>query len=541
MNRVSCMILLAVICGQTCLAQDQVGVWAKYEKQFESGKSYENSLYDVKEFAAKFTSPTGRVKKINGFWDGGRDWKVRFCPDEKGTWTFETVCSDAQNKGLHGVKGSFECVANESRLDIHTKGGIIRPKGCYYLTHADGTPFFFAACTAWNGALKSTEGEWVHYLKHRAGHGYNVIQFVTTQWRGCDKDAEGQVAFEGSGKIRINPDFYKRLDHKVDQINEHGLVAAPVLLWALPVAAGRELSPGYYLPENEAILLARYMVARYGGHHVIWILGGDGRYIAEYEQRWKNIGRGVFGDEHPGVVAQHPGGHSWIGDAYANENWLDLVGYQSSHSAAQGTVDWITKGPMAKSWDKLPARPTINMEPCYEGISSRITEKDVRSASYWSILATPTAGITYGANGIWPWIREGEQILNHGSSSGVTPWDKCLEFPASIQIGYLAEFMRTLPWWRLKPAPQLLVEQPGDKTFNHFISVAQAEECGTIVVYIPVRSTVKLFNPLGHTYEGEWFSPVANDLITAAVTQRDGVIEAAPPRDSDMVLVLHRK
>ena len=40
----------------------------------------------------------------------------------------------------------------------------------------------------------------------------------------------------------------------------------------------------------------------------------------------------------------------------------------------------------------------------------------MRNASYWSILATPTAGITYGANGIWPWLREGEEILNHGRS-----------------------------------------------------------------------------------------------------------------------------
>jgi len=162
------------------------------------------------------------------------------------------------------------------------------------------------------------------------------------------------VAFEGSGRIRINRDFYKRLDHKVDQINEQGLVAAPVLLWALPVAEGRELSPGYYLPDEAAILLARYMVARYGGHHVVWILGGDGRYIDEYEQRWKNIGHGVFGDEHPGVVAQHPMGHSWIGTAYAEEEWLDLIGYQSSHSNAKGTVEWITKGPMANSWRSSP-------------------------------------------------------------------------------------------------------------------------------------------------------------------------------------------
>ncbi len=542
MRRLLCAMLLAApALGQLCPAQEQVRVWTKYEKAFESDKSYENPLYEVKEFAVRFTSPTRRVRKVSGFWDGGRDWKVRFCPDEQGTWTFRTSCSDEKNEGLHGIEGSFECIAGDSDLDIYTKGGIIRPKGCYHLAHADGTPFFFTACTAWNGALKSTEDEWRRYLKHRVDYGYNVIQFVTTQWRGCDKDAEGQVAFEGCGRIRINPRFYQRLDRKVDQINEHGLVAAPVLLWALPVADGRELSPGYYLPDDAAILLARYMVARYGGHHVIWILGGDGRYINEYEQRWKNIGRGVFGDEHPGVVAQHPQGRSWIGRAYAEESWLDVVGYQSSHSNAQGTVEWITKGPPANDWDEIPARPIINMEPCYEEIGFRITDRDVRNASYWSILATPTAGITYGANGIWPWIREGEEILNHRHAAGVTPWHKSIDFPGSIQIGYLAHFMRRLPWWRLRPAQDLLAEQPGDRTYNHFISVAQTENGDMIVAYLPVRSTVRLFNRPGHEYRGEWFNPVSNDTFTTAVNHRDGLIEMTSPQNSDMVLVLYRQ
>jgi len=542
MKRTHHVIWLVVFAiGGTCFAQAQIGVWMRYEQSFKSEKSYENPLYDVQAFRVRFTSPTGRVRTISGFWDGGRDWKVRFCPDEKGTWTFRTTCSDENNKGLHGIRGSFECVANDSRLAIYTKGSIVRPKGSYHLTYADGTPFFFTACTAWNGALKSTDQEWPKYLNHRVEHGYNVIQFVTTQWRGCDKDVEGQVAFEGSGRIRINPDFYKRLDHKVDQINEHGLVAAPVLLWTLQWGAGRELSPGYYLPEDAAVLLARYMVARYGGHHVIWILGGDGRYVDEYEQRWKNIGRGVFGDEHPGVVAQHPHGRSWIGNAYADESWLDIVGYQSSHSNAKGTVEWITKGPMVENWDKLPARPIINMEPCYEEIGSRITARDVRNACYWSILATPTGGITYGANGIWPWIRPGEQILNHRPAPDVSPWHKSIDLLGSIQIGYLAGFMRALPWWRLRPAQELLVKQPGDKTYNRFISVSKADEDGIIVAYLPVKSTVMLFNPLGRQYRGRWFNPITNKYSKAVVAYRSGLIELTSPRDSDMVLILERQ
>ncbi len=137
----------------------------------------------------------------------------------------------------------------------------------------------------------------MYRLEQRARLGYNVIQLVGTQWRGCDQNSEGQVAFTGSGRITINPAFFQYFDEKMDRVNAHGHVAGLVLLWALPFGRGMELSPGYYLPDREAILLARYMVARYGAHHVTWILGGDGKYFDELEDRWKYIGQEVFWDK----------------------------------------------------------------------------------------------------------------------------------------------------------------------------------------------------------------------------------------------------
>jgi hypothetical protein len=534
------MAVVAVLVNSSAGAGEGVGIWMKYEKSFKSSKSYENALYDVEKFVVHFSSPAGRRKSIRGFWDGGRDWKVRFCPDEKGEWTFRTECSDTENKGLHNVTGSFKCIAHKSELDIYTKGSIVRQKGLYYLTHADGTPFFWTACTAWNGALRSTEDEWKVYLQNRVENGYNVIQFVTTQWRGCAANRLGEVAFEGSERIKINADFFNHLDRKVDQVNEYGLVAAPVLLWALQFGPGRELSPGYHLPEREAILLARYMVARYGGNQVVWILGGDGKYVGEYEQRWKNIGRGVFGDEHPGIVALHPCGRSWIGDAYAGEEWLDIVGYQSSHSNERGTVDWINKGPAARRWDRLPARPIMNLEPNYEEIFFKISARDVRNACYWSIFATPTSGITYGANGIWPWLREGENILNHEDATGTHPWHESIKFPGSVQVGYLAGFVRKLQWWRLKPGQELLVSQPGKEIYNHFIAIAKTDDYDTIVAYLPVKVTVKLFNPRDVKYQGRWFNPVTNQFSKANVVQKEGLIEATRREDSDVVLLLEK-
>jgi len=535
-----CFILIVFILFSTALFAD-VEIWDMFEHEFTSAGEYDNPLYNVKEFKIEFTSPCGRIKTINGFWDGGTRWKVRFCPDETGTWTFQSSCSDVKNDGLHNISGQFECVLNASKLDIYKKGVIIHPKGSYHLTYSDGTPFFWTACTAWNGALLSTEAEWDTYLQHRVEHGYNVIQFVTTQWRGCAANSLGQAAFEGSGYITLNVDFFKHLDGKVKRINEYGLVAAPVLLWALPVGQGMELSPGYYLPVREAVLLARYMVARYGGYHIIWVLGGDGKYVDDFEQRWKNIGRGVFGDEHPGLVTTHPMGRSWLGKAFADEEWLDIFGYQSSHSNAQRTVDWINKGPIANEWDKLPPRPVINMEPNYEEIHFKITDKDVRNACYWSIFAAPISGITYGANGIWPWLRKGETILNHRHAPGTSTWRESIDFPGSIQIGYLARFIRTLDWWRFKPAPELLVQQPGDKQFNHFISVVKTDNQNKILAYVPVKSTFSLYNRQHLEYEGQWFDPVVNKYLKAELNNSNGLLMISSPVDQDLILILSKK
>lgn len=522
----------------------QVEIWHTFELDLTSSQVYDNPLYQLKHFYAVFTSPTGQAHKIHGFWDGEKRFKVRFAPDETGEWTFATHCSDEENTGLHGLQGKFRCTPNTSDLEIYQKGSLRRSKGNYHIEHADGTPFFYTACTAWNGALKSSEEEWEKYLKQRADNHYNVIQFVTTQWRGCEKDSKGEVAFTGSGRIQLNPAFFQRLDKKVDRINAHGLIAAPVLLWALPFGNGRELSPGYYLPQEEAILLARYLVARYGGHQVIWILGGDGKYVDELEQRWKTIGRGVFAEPHPGLVAQHPHGSSWIGEVYKDEHWLDIVGYQSSHNNNARIVNWINKGPMANNWDKLPARPIMNLEPNYEEIRFKITAEDVRNASYWSLMATPISGITYGANGIWPWIQKpGELIENHGNPGGKGPstWEKSIDFPGSLQIGYLSHFFQQYEWWNVRPAQELLIEQPGEATFNHFIGIVADPSRSIIMAYTPRQDGIKIRNRDDLNYKAQWFDPIKNTYSPAKVRYETGSLIATPPAGKDFLLVLEKE
>lgn len=512
------LIVLISVFGIVLFAQEATQ-WKKYEVTFTSEKEYNNPIYDVKDFRITFTAPSGKTQVVRGFWDGEKTWKVRFSPGETGTWNWKSQCTDDKNTGLHNQQGTFLCRPNNREEPIFKKGSLTHPAGKYYLAYNDGTPFFWLACTAWNGALKSTDEEWEYYLSHRVKNQYNVIQMVTTEWRGCDKNAEGLTAIEGSGYIRIHPEFFKRMDRKIDETNEKGLVVSPVILWALPNGQGRQLSPGYTLPLEEAVLLAKYIVARYQGNQVVWTLGGDGKYYDDQEVKWKEIGRRVFNDIDHAPVTLHPHGTSWVGEIYAQEKWYNLMGYQSSHSNGEGTVNWINKGPMTKMWNNLKPMPYINMEPNYEQIGFKITDKDVRNASYWSLFATPVAGITYGANGIWPWLRDGESILNHRDAPGTSNWRKSLDFPGSIQMGYLAQLFQKMDWWKFYPANELLANQPGNAVFNQWISVLRKDDHSGILVYIPEKGAVSLFNPEGFSYEGQWFNPVTNEYSPAKISQ----------------------
>lgn len=540
MNPKSIFFSILFFCTtQILVAQTQI--YDRFEAQFKSSKSYENPLYEVNSFEIEFTSPSGKKKTVRGFWDGGTVWKVRFMPDELGNWTYESTSSDQSNTGLHHVTGAFECIVNDSELDLYQKGPIIHQKGSYHLSHLDGSPFFWTAGTAWNGALKSTDEEWSFYLNHRVTHHYNTIQLVTTQWRGGTTNAEGEVAFTGSGRISLNPGFFQRIDQKIEEANQKGLLVSPVILWALPFGQGTEFSPGYYLPIREAILLANYIVARYQGNHVVWNLGGDGKYDGDLEDRWKTIGAAVFGEgKHQGLVTLHPHGLSWIGDLYEDQEWYDLYTYQSSHSKAQNTVDWITKGPVSERWSKIRPMPFINTEPLYEEIRADATAQDIRNAWYWSIFSAPVAGITYGANGIWPWLREGEEIENHGASGNVSRWNESLELEGSIQMGYLNGFFNGLEWWDLKPASNLLKQQSGEVAFDHFVSVLSNPDQSKVLVYSPVQQSFHLVPLNGERYLVRWFDPGSNVYLNAGNVAGSQELVFENPFGEDAVLLLEK-
>src|SRR5690606_37213684 len=177
----------------------------------------------------QFRGPSGREHTRLGFWDGGRTWRVRFCPDEAGTWTWKAG-GDADRLGWPTGQFDVQPAATDNPLAQH--GPIRLSEDRLFFEHADGTPYFFLSCTAWNGVLKSTPQEWEEYLSARQQQKFTAIQFVSTQWRGGRETLEAPVFIDGE-EFTINPEMFQRMDERVRAINAHGLVACPVILWAL--------------------------------------------------------------------------------------------------------------------------------------------------------------------------------------------------------------------------------------------------------------------------------------------------------------------
>ncbi|MBM3957470.1 MAG: DUF4038 domain-containing protein, partial [Gemmatimonadetes bacterium] len=475
-----------------------VPLWARFEHRLRSDVWYENPPQDA-SLAVTFTAPSGTRHVVDAFWDGGAMWAVRFCPGETGEWTYATDCSDASNGSLHAVKGTFRCTpaAGTSRFEAH--GPVRASDDRRHLAHADGTPFFWLADTAWNGPLLSTDAEWDHYLHIRAAQRFTAVQWVATHWRASPGgDRNGATAFDGVERIHISPSFFRRLDGKVDAVNRAGLVAAPVMLWENSEdSAFPDSNPGHTLPEDQAILLGRYMLARWGANAVVWILMGDWRYQPHNAERWRRIGRGIFAGRPHGPVATHVRSRVFLADEFRDEEWLDVVGYQTGHSDEESFLHWIHSGDIARDWEKGRARVIMNLEPNYEDHISRHSANRfdayaVRRACYWSLLNAPTAGVTYGAHGVWGWDDGTRPPVDHPHTGIPRHWRDALHLPGGAQMAHLADLFTSIEWWRLRPAPGLLAAQPGEASARRHISASMTRAGDLAVVYSPGGAAVHL-------------------------------------------------
>jgi hypothetical protein len=383
------------------------------------------------------------------------------------------------------------------------------------------------------------------YLRERTRQQFTAVQWVGTQFRAApDGDKNKELAYAGTDKIAINPKFFQRLDEKVEAVNKAGLLNVPVMLWAINGGSNPKVNPGVSLSEDQAILLARYMIARWGANDVAWILAGDSDYRGDKAAKWQRIGRAAFASGRHGPVTLHPGGMQWYWDEFRDEKWLDFIGYQSGHGDDDKTIRWLIEGPPTEDWMKLPHRPFINLEPPYENHVAYQSRKphppeSVRRAVYWSLLDAPTAGVTYGGHGVWGWDDGSKPPTDHPGTGTPLPWEKALKMPAAEQMKHLFNYFTSVDFWRLRPLPMAVVNQPGKDNPSHYIAAARTEQKDLLVLYVPEDRTVEVkMDILPPSPNVTWFNPRTGETNTAVGVVTVNTVQFPTPSEGDWILQL---
>jgi hypothetical protein len=162
----------------------------------------------------------------------------------------------------------------------------------------------------------------------------------------------------------------------------------------------------------------------------------------------------------------------------------------------------------------------------------------VRQQAYYSLLSASTAGVSYGAHGVWSWETEPQEPLNHEGTGVAKPWDEAMQLPGSEDLKHLANLFVSVDGWTLRPAQDLLAQQPGVDDPTKFVAAARSEEGDLAVAYLPEGGEVMIDTEgLASDLRAEWFNPRDGT--------RQGAESTAPaafsaPNTEDWVLVLRK-
>ncbi|WP_375599108.1 DUF4038 domain-containing protein [Devosia sp. Naph2] len=463
-------------------ADSIVKVWSKLDLVFTANGTFGNAYADALLWV-DLEGP-GYSRRVYGFWNGGSEWVVRVLATAPGEWRW-TSGSTPDDGGLSGQSGSFIAEPWEPEAleeNPNRRGMIGATANGRGLQYADGTPYFLLGDTWWSlpsYRFPLAEGEGRtgplgpdatlnDYVAVRKAQGFNCVGLIAAQpawandgapnslqmddgtwvraaWKqpgtqsAKDMHNEGGRPFAFPGKVpgfeqvfpdmdRINPDYFKVLDRKIDYLNAQGIV--PFIEFSRR-DAGQCWQKFHDWPESYARYV-QYLVARYGAHIALLspihydyfeqtIAAED--YNVPINLAIERYGKPPFGS----LLTANPNPSTLVN--FGPDSWVDL--HQSGNVREHYTYWYLTEIFNAER------KPAINGEPYYAGLHQlgqpyplRVppdSEDDriyVRSGLYGSFLSGGLAGFIYGAEGIWQADTEPESLHKMWDSFG---WQSAAE------------------------------------------------------------------------------------------------------------------
>lgn len=437
---------------------------------YTSGKLYDESFTDV-TLDVVVTSPSGREQRVPAYWAGDQEWRVRVAPQETGSYTYRTECSDETNPDLHGREGEIHVASYTGDNPLFSHGPVELTDAGHF-AHADGEPFFWLGDTWWMCLTDRLEwpGEFKELTADRLEKGFSVIHLVGGLFPDMDAfDERGENAAGWAWQPefdRINPGFFDLADLKIEWLIQSGLVPCIFGAW------------GYYLPWLGIEKMQqhwRYLVARYSAYPVMWSIAGETTmpyYLSETRQEneriqqdgWADVARFVrdidpydrsttsMAPPSMGAPSSEASPPTSEADAKAAEEIFDFDLIQTNHWGHSAVPQAVSKMQNAVERSDLPV---VNGEGNYEGILQG-SRQEVQRFLFWGGLLSGHVGHSYGANGIWQLNRVGEPYgpSPTGVAWGNVPWNEAYRLPGSTHVGVGKRILEEYDWWRFEPHPE---------------------------------------------------------------------------------------
>jgi len=314
-----------------------------------------------------------------------------------------------------------------------------------YLEHADGTPMVWIGDTAWElfYRLKSSSSDGhdiEEYFKNRADRGFSVIQAVLMDeidyklGKGCAENGSMPL-------ISRNPDspveaYWQWVDHVVVRAEVHGLYLCMLPCW------GNWVNDEAIFDAANAGSFGRFLGNRYR----------DNPNVGQ-KAIWSSMANAIKGADGDHVMTFHPAGATSSSQTFHTDAWLDFNSYQSGHSSfdEKNVYDLAIL-----DLEKMPAKPTLNSEPAYEGIqirfweqstNQRFTDYEVRKDAYRALFAG-SFGYTYGHSSIWQMLRPDDDPI--ASANPSVMWYDAIHWAGSAHMQHVGNLLRSRPGrgWR---------------------------------------------------------------------------------------------
>lgn len=257
----------------------QVLQYTPYEVAIAPDKPGANPYVNGPEIKAEFTAPSGKKRVVWAFWDGPV-FRVRFAPNEAGTWNMALVSPDSCVNGLSTSVYVRAPLPSETAANPLLCGFLKSDSGV--MLRSDGTPLQGFGDSQFGAAEMFTNAEFNTWMRSLAANHATTVLF--SGFLGLyDSATTSPFVKSDATEDKLSLAYFANLDAKVASA-----MAAGIHVRLMPGGFPGNVRPGhdYWFKQfvgqdGTAAAKARvdrwfsYLVSRYAGFNVSWLLFGE--------------------------------------------------------------------------------------------------------------------------------------------------------------------------------------------------------------------------------------------------------------------------